>query len=68
MKNLLVGLLLLSALFLACRNGDTQQATTAESGSINIEKVEKESKELEQTANEIDKKGEALEAALKELE
>ncbi len=68
MKNLFVGLLLFSSLFLACRNGDNQQAAAAENQSVNIEQVEKESTELEQTANDIDKKAEALEAALKELE
>lgn len=67
MKKLILSLLFISILF-ACRNGDNKKANVTEAQPINIEQVEKESADLEQTADEIEAKSKALEAALNELD
>lgn len=67
MKNLALALLFIS-IFFACRNGENKKANATETQPINIEQVEKESEDLEQTADEIEAKSKALEAALKELD
>ena len=67
MKNLVLTVLFISVFF-ACRNGDNKKASSAEAQPINIEQVEKEQEDLEQTAAEIDAKSKALEAALNELD
>lgn len=67
MKKIIPSLFLALLLLGACRNGADKKATTTES-TVAIEKLEQESKVLENTAKEIEQKEEALEAALKELE
>ena len=67
MKNLVLTVLFISVFF-ACRNGDNKKVNAAEAQPINIEQVEKEQEDLEQTAAEIDAKSKALEAALNELD
>ena len=68
MKKILLPLFLMLTIFLfACRNGADKKASTAEV-EINVEQIEQESKSLEETAQEIENKEAALEAALKELE